>query len=35
MAAGYTVLALTYEQVTQKGPETVRTLGRLLAVLAA
>ena len=35
MAAGFTVLALTYEQVTTEARETSRTLDRLLAVVAA
>ena len=34
MAAGQTVLALTYEQVTQHARDTARTLARLLAVIA-
>jgi hypothetical protein len=35
MAAGHTVLALTYEQVTKRAQDTARTLARLLAVVAA
>jgi hypothetical protein len=34
MAAGQTVLALTYEQVTKRAQDTARTLARLLAVVA-